>query len=348
MNRFLMNSRVSSFRCITGGCADLTGLYNCTLHPVSPGVTEAAYGARCRDLSTVLGCNLTSVDPEMHCKTKKSCRGLNGLYLCRKGHCSRVRPPFKCEKKCTGIRTDGKSIIIRENDVIFTANCKRAVDMATNEEIWPKNLRQEINDSESAEPPLLVMYCTTILDRQMNLSTIRMLDCFNGTLMDRSTFGDTTDIVRLVRSHTENTRLLDPTKKFTPPEHDLLISHNVPLYINYEACVNTLILRECEQFHAKYGVDGSDLRANARFPCYYRPNYSDPDPDANFVVLRFDPERTTMELLICSVVPVILACLSCTMLVFCSRVIQVDDESHFYLEMCKKVYKPQAEDSLKL
>ena len=341
MWKFKMCDVFFIFRCITGGCRDLTGLYNCSLHPVSEGVTESTIGARCRDVTNVLACNLTSVDPEQHCKTKKGCVGLNGLYICRKGHCSRVRPPFKCERTCTGIKTGGKSIVVRENNVIFTANCKRAIDMDTNEEIWPRDLSGSVNGTID-DPPMIVIFCTSILDRQMNMTDIRLQDCFNGTLLDSNYFGEMTDIVHLVHSHTENTRLLDPTGKFAPPESDLVMLPDTPLYINYEACVNTLILRECEKFYAEYGVDGSDLRTNARFPCYYRPNFTaeDGDEDSNFVIIRFDIERTIMELYLASIVPVVLAVVSCFMLVLCSKVIHVDNKSHFYFEACGKTYIP--------
>ncbi|CAG7832243.1 unnamed protein product [Allacma fusca] len=331
--------------CITGGCSDITGLYNCTMLPVSDGVTETTHGAYCRDVTLVLGCNLTSTDPAVHCKNKKACVHLNGLYLCRKGHCARVRPPFKCERKCTGIQTGGKNIIIRENDVIFSAHCKRAVDMETNEEIWPRDLIGSVNGSDVAEPPLLVMYCTSILNRQMNLSEIHLMDCFNGTLMEPGYFGEITDIIRLVEAHTENERWLDPTKEVAPPEKDLVLLPNAPLYINYEGCVNTLILRECEKFYAHYGVDGSDLRTSKRFPCFYRPNFTaDPDAgdaiDQNYVILRLDMEKTHTELVYSAVVPVILAIISCIVLVVCSKIIHVDNESHFYVKAFNKVYKP--------
>ncbi|CAG7727926.1 unnamed protein product, partial [Allacma fusca] len=333
--------------CVTGGCYDLTGLYNCSISPVSPGVTEASYGARCRDMTTVLGCNLTSVDPEIQCKTKKSCLNLNGLYLCRKGRCARVRPPFKCEKKCNGIKMRGKSIIVRENDVVFTANCKRAVDIETNEEIWPKDLLASgTNNKSNGVPPVFVLFCTSIPDRQKNLTEIRLIDCFNGTLMEPGTLGDTTDIIQLVKSHTENTRLLDPTKKFAMPESDLLLSHNVPLYINYDGCVNTLILKECEKFLTEYGVDGSDLRTNARFPCFYRPDLVDSIDDSNFVILRYNIQKTVMELLIATVIPITLAIVSCFVLIFCSRVIHLHEDSHFFFKMCNKVYNPKMQDTI--
>ncbi|CAG7786301.1 unnamed protein product, partial [Allacma fusca] len=100
-----IDPKKKSFECIMGDCAGLNGLFNCTVAASSVSATEAAHGSRCRDLTDVLACNLTSLDPEVHCNTKKACLKLEGLYQCREGHCSRVRPPFKCEKKCTGIKT---------------------------------------------------------------------------------------------------------------------------------------------------------------------------------------------------------------------------------------------------
>ena len=122
--------------------------------------------------------------------------------------------------------------------------------METNEEIWPNNLKSDTNPEE---PPTLLMFCTDILDKKRNKTSIRLSDCFNGTLLEPGFFGQSTDIIHLTKTHVQNTRLLDPIGRFAPPEASLLIYNNTPLYINYEACVNTLILNECERFHAEYG-----------------------------------------------------------------------------------------------
>ena len=313
-----------------GECAGLTGLFNCSVAPTSVGVTEAAYGARCRDLTDVLSCNLTSVDPEVHCNTKKACLNLTGLYLCKVGHCAKVRPPFKCEKKCTGIKTGNKSVIIREGDIIFTANCKRAIELETREEIWPRNLRSKKNPDE---PPTLLMFCTNVLNRQQNKSVIRLSDCFNGTLLEPGFFGSTTDITALTATHhDEHIRVLDATKRFAPPESELLIYNKTPLFINFEGCVNTLILNECEKFHNDYGGDGTDLRSQSRFKCYHHPNNS--DLTNNKVLLRFSRRRTMLELMIGAIVPVTLAIVSCFVLIICTRIIHVGDDSHFYFQCC--------------
>ncbi|CAG7821780.1 unnamed protein product, partial [Allacma fusca] len=252
---------------------------------------------------------------------------------CREGHCSRVRPPFKCEKKCTGIKTGGKNVIIREGDIIFSSSCKRAVDMETNTEIWPKDLK---STNEPAEPPVLLMFCTNVWDKQLNKTIIRLSDCFNGTLLEPETFGVTTDITTLISTHISATqqdkRLMDPTGQFAPLEHLLMIYNNTPLMINFEGCVNTLILNECEKFHAMYGGDGADLRSQSRFKCFHRPNYT--ETADNFVVLRFNRMRTLMELMIGSLVPITLAIVSCFVLILCTRIIHVGDDSHFYFQCC--------------
>lgn len=216
--------------------------------------------------------------------------------------------------------------MIRQGDIIYTAKCARARDIETELEIWPKNLR---SNNLPDRPPMLMVFCTTMADVPNDKTTYILTDCFNGTLLEPDHFGNNTNITYILQSHIESTeRPLDIERRFVPPEPDLLIYNATPLYINHDACVNTLILQECEKFHAEYGGDGSDLRSQSRFQCYYSPNNSD------FVVLRFSRIRTVMELMIASAVPVTLAIVSCFTLCICTRIIHVGDDSHFYFQCC--------------
>jgi hypothetical protein len=222
-------------------------------------------------------------------------------------------------------------VLIRQGDVIFSAKCEKAVDIGTGQEIFPLDYANKFPNNIE---PMLVMFCTTLTPAPDNRTYI-MSDCFNGTLMEPDFYGPTTDIKVLLRSHTDaieqgailrdqnqDHRLIGPT------ESDLLIFNYTRLYINYESCVNTLILNECEKFYAEYGVDGADYRTQARYQCYYSPNSS------LFASLRFNRMQTALELLLATVIPFTLAIVSCFTLVICTRIIHVGDDSHFYFQCC--------------
>lgn len=320
----LMNEIFCSSRCINGECASLHGIFNCTKGPGSP--TGEQQGAICKNLTSVLSCNLTTTDQPIVCNTRKACLHFDGLYECNYGECARVRPPFKCEKRCIAINTYQKDIMIRQGDIIYTAKCARARDIETEIEIWPKNLR---SIKYPDRPPMLMMFCTTLLEVPNDKTTFTLSDCFNGTTLEPDHFGNSTNITYVLQSHYESyEHLLDVERRFVPPEPDLLIYNATPLYINHDACVNTLILQECEKFHAEYGGDGADLRSQSRFQCFYSPNSTE------FVVLRFSRLKTIMELLITAAVPMVLSIVSCFTLCICTRLIHVGDDSHFYFQCC--------------
>ncbi|CAL8133802.1 unnamed protein product [Orchesella dallaii] len=312
-------------RCINGDCSALHGIFNCTMGPGSP--TGETQGAVCKNLTSVLSCNLTTTDSPIMCNTRKACLKLDGLYECTYGNCAKVRPPFKCEKRCISINTENKDIMIRQGDIIYTAKCDRAVDMESELEIWPRSLKSL---SKPDRRPMLMMFCTNLMEVPQDATTYTLSDCFNGTLLEPDHFGNFTNITYVVQSHHESSeRLLDAVeRKFAPPEPDLIIYNETNLYINHEACVNTLVLQECEKFHVEYGGDGKDLRSQSRFQCYYSPN------NTEFVVLRFSRIRTVMELMIAAAVPTTLAIVSCFTLVLCTRIIHVGDDSHFYFQCC--------------
>jgi len=216
--------------------------------------------------------------------------------------------------------------MIRQGDVIYTARCARARDIETELEIWPKSLQ---SFSKPERPPMLMIFCTTLMEVPQDATTYTLSDCFNATLLEPDHFGNSTNITYVLQSHYESSeRLLDVERRFAPPEPDLLIYNATRLYINHDQCVNTLILQECERFHADYGGDGTDLRSQSRFQCYFSPNNSE------FVVLRFSRIRTIMELMIAAAIPVTLAIVSCFTLVLCTRIIHVGDDSHFYFQCC--------------
>jgi len=315
--------------CVEGSCQGISGLFNCTTPVPIPGTSsDLSYGAKCRDLSSILECNITNAPEMSSCEKPTGCLKLNGTYTCVVGKCYKVLPPFNCKKKCIGIQTGNKSVIIREGDKIFSAQCLRAVNISTGEELWPLNYKS-LTDPET--PKTLLMFCTNMFVSPTDNRSYVMSDCFNGTLLEPNHFGNSTDIVQLLETHIESVNegtdgggvgLVGPT------ELELRIINNTRLFINFESCVNTLILNECEKFYAEYGGDGTDLRSQSRYQCFYNPD------DKDFVALRFNRMKTLTELMLATSIPITLAFVSCFTLIICSRIIRVGDDSHFYFQCC--------------
>ena len=68
--------------------------------------------------------------------------------------------------------------------------------------------------------------------------------------------------------YANKTRPVDPTQRFLPMQSELTIYNSSKLYINLDACVNTL-RGECKDFFASHGKDGRNRSAQSRFPCFY-------------------------------------------------------------------------------
>jgi hypothetical protein len=64
------------------------------------------------------------------------------------------------------------------------------------------------------------------------------------------------------------TQSVDRNQEFLPMQSVLTIYNSSRLYINLDACVNTL-RGECKEFFATHGRDGRNKTAQSRFPCYY-------------------------------------------------------------------------------
>lgn len=61
---------------------------------------------------------------------------------------------------------------------------------------------------------------------------------------------------------------VDPTNRYLPAQHSLIIYNSSRLYINLEGCVNTL-RGECRDFLQTHGRDGDNQTAQSRYPCFY-------------------------------------------------------------------------------
>jgi hypothetical protein len=68
--------------------------------------------------------------------------------------------------------------------------------------------------------------------------------------------------------YANKTRPVDPTQRFLPMQSELAIYNSSRLYINLDACVNTL-RGECKEFFGTHGRDGRNNSAQSRFPCFY-------------------------------------------------------------------------------
>lgn len=97
--------------------------------------------------------------------------------------------------------------------------------------------------------------------------------------------------------------------------------------INFEGCVNTL-KEECSQFYETHGNDGRNHTSRSRYPCYYSPY------DPEYVVARFNLNHTRWLFFVFFIVPASLLVMSCGVLFFCSRVLNVDNSGHMSMEFC--------------
>lgn len=91
--------------------------------------------------------------------------------------------------------------------------------------------------------------------------------------------------------------------------------------ILFQFCVNSL-RDECKEFFAIHGRDGRDLRAPARFPCYYSPEKNDS------VVTKFNRAKVVFEFALSAAVPGALFVFSCSCLVLCTRVMPLFSYIH--------------------
>jgi hypothetical protein len=224
----------------------------------------------CRNLTSVLLlCTLTTTDIPKDCSTKDGCKDLEGLYTCKLGICEKILPPYKCEKRCVSIRTAAKNVLIRQNDVIYTAHCGKAVSEDTNTEVWPLAKKS----LEKAEPPFLILFCTNVVEPSDDATKLHLMDCFNGTLLEPGYFGSYTEITKILSVHLESTenkdRLMDPNGEFAPLEQNLIIYRRSMLHINFDKCVNSIFESECEKFHNEFGSVGADMKSQSRYDIFF-------------------------------------------------------------------------------
>lgn len=298
-------------RCIADECKNLTGTFNCS-------------SGMCINITDAFECTFKDTDPPLKCSGRRgkiTCIDLDGLYSCNRGTCERIRTPYNCDRRCVDIPTRNKNVILLSGDKVYLSNCQRALVLDSEEEIW----------NESQEK-IMMASCFNILNDSRGVVAI---DCVNGSLLETNVLTDLTNFTYLSYLSVFNTAPLDETRKVCPPEEDLIIANDSRLLINLEGCVNTL-RDECKEFLRVYGKDGTDHNARARFTCYYSMM------DTKSVVARFDLETQKFQFMIASVVPTVLFCVSCTVLVLCQRTVVVGDDAKMRFAGCAATKEAQA------
>lgn len=287
-------------RCIADECKNLTGTFNCTM-------------GMCINITDAFECVFHNTDSPMKCSGRRgkiTCIDIDGLFSCSRGTCRKINRPYNCDRRCIGIPTRNKNVVLLSGDKVYLSQCENAYDTETQAEIW--------NETQNN---VLMASCYSI----KNTSTgIDAYDCINGSVLANNVLGDLTNFTYLSYLHlTQST----PIKEIAPLDLDLTISNESRLMINLEGCVNTL-RDECKDFLREYGKDGSDHAARARFPCFFSTN------DPTVVVSRFNLENTKFQFLIASVVPTVLFVISCTCLVLCQRTVHVGDDAKMRFKGC--------------
>ena len=272
----------------------------------------------CWNITSVYACTYDEADagPPVSCRKKRNCVELEGMYDCEAGTCKRIEK-WSCERRCVDMPVKGKNVIVQSGDNIVLANCERAVQHRTGEVMW---------NAQDHRSRLLMTSCT---EMYLEGSVIRGHDCINGSLLPDNILGDVTNytVLNSVMLNNGYANKLDLNDNFLPFESDMTIFNHSRLMINHEGCVNTL-QEECELFYEAYGRDGRNQTSPARFPCFYAPHNSD------FVVKRFDLDKTKWVFLMFFTIPAGLLIVSCSFLFTCSRVLNIDNTGHMIMRCC--------------
>ena len=281
-------------RCEDGMCWNITSVYTCFYDP-------------------------KDVDPPVDCAVKRNCIELDGMYDCDEGLCSKVHH-WNCERRCSGIRTRGKNTILIAGDDILLGKCERAVDSRTGYTVWR---------AEDHPGSKMMTSCTEVARGTVSFSEMHAWDCVNGSLIKDHWLQPSINYSLLTSTFYEYgpQSRLDYNGANMPFEQDITIFNRSRLMINMEGCVNTLS-EECTKFYDDFGRDGRNHTSRARFPCYYAPDNSE------FVVSRFDADKTKWLFLVFFVVPSSLLVLSCGFLFMCSRMLNIDNTGHMVLRCC--------------
>jgi len=243
---------------------------------------------------------------------------VTGYFTCNDGYCIEIYD-LACERRCnsTDFNMKDKNSVIYSGENIMIAKCSTIGTAAHS------RLKSKIEGSNT-----LFVSCSNItIDKDAR--TITTYDCVNGTWMPDDFNGGLTNYSYM---SLEYSRLReDPT--YRAPEisyeEDITIFNQTKLQINIQGCVNSLS-EECTDFYKTYGRDGRNYTARAIYECYYDPE----NPD--FVVIKFDPDRTLMLLIFFAAIPGGIFTFSCIYMCGCSRFIYSGEDGHMRLKCCGK------------
>lgn len=303
------------YTCIRDQCRTLTGTFNCT-----DGV--------CVNITDAFRCEFRNMEaPPVNCnqhRGKISCMAIAGLHSCAFGLCSRGLEPYNCDRRCVDIPTRNKNVIVLSGDWTFLGQCAEAAQLsAGDQDSWPA-----ASAAAAAVPVWTDDQGDVLMASCMHVTyngggggdELLATDCVNGTLLPRDALADYANLTHLTNLNARSTRPLVPDDAVAPREHRLLVAEDSRLHVNLQGCVNTL-RGECDAFVRRYGRDGSDHNARARFRCHYAAGVP------QLAVVRFDLDRTYNEFLVASVVPVVMLLVSCLTLVLCQRAVEVGDDA---------------------
>lgn len=329
-------NNVKHYRCKQEECKNLSGTYNCT-------------AGTCIGISDVFDCVFHKTGEPLNCtgvRGKINCMDIDGLNSCSKGICAKIREPYNCDRRCSGIPTRNKNVILLSGDRVYVSQCTDvAVEQTAGSIATAASSSVEFfhvdydnaNNSQTATMAALVPTTTphtvpwnssertaimaSCYQVEGNVDQVLATDCVNGTLVTAGLFPDLSNFTFLHAFiiAAEGNRTYQE-REIAPLETDLLIANDSRLMINLEGCVNTL-RDECRQFIKEYGKDGADHNARARFPCFYSAM------DASLVVARFSLDGTYREFLPAIIVPAGLLVVSCFTLVLCQQTVEVGDDA---------------------
>ncbi|XP_047103357.1 uncharacterized protein LOC124722205 [Schistocerca piceifrons] len=297
-------SSLPKFNCNNGSeCGALTGFYSCK-------------NGHCDGMSKMHECTYKA--DGLVIDSERDNAKLNGYFLCKKARCTKARN-VQCVRICPRIETLHATVMARSGDSVRAAHCERAIALYPNgtlhhEPFWDAN-----------GGDVLFVSCTHL---QPDGTSFRGGDCINGTLVNADEVPQPTMNFSVLWKLANGPRPADPDQLVAPAQENITIFNRSRLFINLEACVNTL-QGECRAFADSHGQDGRNSTAPSRFPCYY-----DKDNNSFFVVARFDRQRTQRELVIGVTVPGSLFLMSLVTLCVMTRSVRVGDDARMRCVCC--------------
>lgn len=301
------------YTCIRDDCKTLTGTFNCT-EGVCINITDA-FRCEFRNKEKPLQCNVH--------RGKINCMAITGLNSCNQGECSRILEPYNCDRRCVDIPTRNKNVIVLSGDRTLLMRCDTAAYLEGYVDGDPvpgvdADARQRRQVWSEDQDDVVLTSCMNVAFNEPE--ELLATDCVNGSLLRKDMLSDLANFSHLTNLNAQSDRPITLDDDVAPREHKLLIAKDSHLHINLQGCVNTL-RGECDMFIRRFGKDGSDHNARARFRCFYATGIP------SLAVVRFDLERTYKEFLVASVVPVVMLIISCLTLILCQKTVEVGDDA---------------------